>query len=123
MKNTESNLTSIDLFAGCGGLSLGLELEGFTPVFVNELNKDAMGSYLLNRQETAPHLSSGNFNCNDIKELVVRKGAMGALRKRLQTEFGLNVEYGDLDLLVGGPPCQGFSGIGHRRAPTAAFRR
>ena len=34
----------VDLFAGCGGLSLGLERAGFHPVFVNELNKDAMAS-------------------------------------------------------------------------------
>ena len=32
----------IDLFAGCGGLSLGLELSGFTPVYVNELNNDLL---------------------------------------------------------------------------------
>ena len=39
----------MDLFAGCGGLSLGMEQAGFTPIFVNELNDDARGSYLLNR--------------------------------------------------------------------------
>ena len=38
-----------DLFAGCGGLSLGFEQAGFRPVFVNELNKDALDTYLLNR--------------------------------------------------------------------------
>ena len=32
----------IDLFAGCGGLSLGLEQAGFYPVYVNELNTDAL---------------------------------------------------------------------------------
>ena len=37
----------IDLFAGCGGLSLGLEQAGFTPAFVNELNDDALNTYLL----------------------------------------------------------------------------
>ena len=34
----------VDLFAGCGGLSYGLEKSGFHPVFVNELNRDAMNS-------------------------------------------------------------------------------
>ena len=43
--------TFIDLFAGCGGLSLGLEQAGFHPVYVNELNKDAMATYLHNRKE------------------------------------------------------------------------
>ena len=41
----------IDLFAGCGGLSLGLEQAGFNPVYVNELNNDALNTYLVNRSE------------------------------------------------------------------------
>ena len=41
----------IDLFAGCGGLSLGLEQAGFNPVYVNELNNDALNTYLVNRTE------------------------------------------------------------------------
>ena len=45
-----------DFFAGCGGLSLGLELAGFHPAYVNELNKDAIESYLLNREQDNPHL-------------------------------------------------------------------
>ena len=39
----------VDLFAGCGGLSLGLENSGFDSVYVNELNNDALESYLINR--------------------------------------------------------------------------
>ena len=46
---TSTNLTMFDLFAGCGGLSLGMEQAGFTPIFVNELNDDARSSYLRNR--------------------------------------------------------------------------
>ena len=42
----DSKKYMVDLFAGCGGLSLGLEQSGFHPIFVNELNKDAMASYL-----------------------------------------------------------------------------
>ena len=47
--------TSIDLFAGCGGLSLGLEEAGFETIYVNELNRDAMDSFLKNREEN-PYL-------------------------------------------------------------------
>ena len=60
------NLKYIDLFAGCGGLSLGLEQAGFTPVCVNELNKDAMETYLLNRREHFPNLDE--YKSYDIKE-------------------------------------------------------
>ena len=39
------SLKFIDLFAGCGGLSLGLEQANFDPIFVNELNKNALETY------------------------------------------------------------------------------
>ena len=42
----EKNFYFMDLFAGCGGLSLGLEKAGFTPVYVNELHKDALETHL-----------------------------------------------------------------------------
>ena len=62
----------IDLFAGCGGLSLGLEQAGFNPVYVNELNNDALNTYLINRSEYK-HLHLKEFHSNDIKELTGSK--------------------------------------------------
>lgn len=109
-------LTMIDLFAGCGGLSLGLEMEGFHPVFVSELNKDALRSYLANRSTLASHLLDRGLHCRDIRELTCSKKAISKLRADLKSVFNLKVSDGDLDVLVGGPPCQGFSGIGHRRS-------
>ena len=106
-------LSVIDLFAGCGGLSLGLEEAGFTPVFVNELNADAMRTYLQNRTAINPLLGEEGFHCNDVKQMVSGR-YIGSLNRRLQDTFGIGV--GEVDLLVGGPPCQGFSGIGHRRS-------
>ena len=44
-------LKFIDLFAGCGGLSLGLEQAGFKPVLVSELNESAAKTYKINRNE------------------------------------------------------------------------
>jgi DNA (cytosine-5)-methyltransferase 1 len=106
-------LTSIDLFAGCGGLSLGLEKAGFTPVFVNELNGDALQTYLQNRRDTNPMLEDADFHATDVKVMVAGDYCTRLLR-RLRSKFG--IRKGELDLLVGGPPCQGFSGIGHRRS-------
>jgi DNA (cytosine-5)-methyltransferase 1 len=99
----ERQLTVIDLFAGCGGLALGLELVGFCPVLAAELNDSARNTYGRNR----PYLHTKNL-FTDVRAL--RKKSTGELRRLLDLKDG---EYPSL--LSGGPPCQGFSGIGHRR--------
>lgn len=106
----------VDLFAGCGGLSLGLENAGFHPIFVNELNKDAMESYLKNRDDIEPRLRLPEFHINDVKKLVTTKGRIKKLVADIKKEYKIDCQKGELDLVVGGPPCQGFSGIGHRRS-------
>jgi len=104
----------VDLFAGCGGLSLGLERAGFIPVYVNELDPHALESYRQNRI----HLQTGpgfydQFHSRSIKELIADDGAtLQRLKITLQEKW--NIENGQVDLVVGGPPCQGFSGIGYR---------
>ena len=73
MSNTSQNLTMMDLFAGCGGLSLGMEQAGFTPIFVNELNDDARASYLLNRSfdlKGKPFNERTELHSSDIYELT-----------------------------------------------------
>ncbi|MCK5873815.1 MAG: DNA cytosine methyltransferase [Alcanivoracaceae bacterium] len=107
----KKKFTFVDLFAGCGGLSLGLEQAGFTPLFVNELSPDAMGTYLLNRDDHYPWLRK-KYNKNDIKDLTVKPGTLEGLKSDFKTDFLIN----DIDLVAGGPPCQGYSGIGHRRS-------
>ena len=70
----KKDLHFVDLFAGCGGLSLGLEKAGFKPVMVNELNNDALNTYLLNRINEFPYLSKKPFFSNDIKDLPSPSG-------------------------------------------------
>jgi DNA (cytosine-5)-methyltransferase 1 len=110
-----SKLTLVDLFAGCGGLSLGLEMAGFLPVLVNELNSDAMDSYLTNRTQINPLLKP-KYSVNDVKQLVLDDELRNSLIDGMKEDYGLDIRAGQLDLLVGGPPCQGYSGIGHRRS-------
>ena len=105
----------IDLFAGCGGLSLGLENAGFYPIFVNELNKDAMGTYLLNRKQINPLLEK-KYHSFDVKEMVLNQEYIEDLKIGFKDDYNVDINKGQLDLLVGGPPCQGYSGIGHRRS-------
>jgi DNA (cytosine-5)-methyltransferase 1 len=116
MAKADRPLTMIDLFAGCGGLSLGMEKAGFNPIFVSELNKDAMSSYVANRPFFKEH---EDLLCNDIDELLENKLApLRKVRKALKDRGLLQVcgRGTSLDLICGGPPCQGFSGIGHRRS-------
>jgi DNA (cytosine-5)-methyltransferase 1 len=116
MKKADRTLTMIDLFAGCGGLSLGMEKAGFNPIFVSELNKDAMSSYVANR----PFFQDNeDLRCNDIEDLLENSEiALKRVRKTLRDRDLLEVSgrKTSLDLICGGPPCQGFSGIGHRRS-------
>ena len=102
-----SKLKSIDLFAGCGGLSLGLEQAGFETVFVNELHPDAMNTFLQNRPKSK--LSNPKNHVLDIKTLTKTRDSLQSFGKYISKE------HGEIDLVCGGPPCQGYSGIGHRR--------
>ncbi|MBU79627.1 MAG: DNA (cytosine-5-)-methyltransferase [Flavobacteriales bacterium] len=114
-KLNPSKLTFIDLFAGCGGLSLGLEEAGFYPLYVNELNKDAMETYLINREKYYPHLRE-KFHSFDIKKVINKKDFSKNLLDDFKKEFKRDFTKQSVDLVVGGPPCQGFSGIGVRRS-------
>lgn len=114
-------LSVVDLFAGCGGLGLGLEQAGFTPIYVNELNNDARGTYIYNRMNRHEWFARGldkeiwlnPFSSSDARRMA-RKDHIRKLEETFKSEFGIH--HGEIDLIVGGPPCQGFSGIGHRRS-------
>ncbi len=86
-----ANLTTIDLFAGAGGITEGFRQAGFRCLFANDFNAHAMETFRLN------HPSSLS-ECAPIEQLDPT-----AIRVRL------GLEKGELAALVGGPPCQGFS--------------
>lgn len=87
---------SIELFAGAGGLALGLEKAGFNHIGLVEFDKYAANTLKVNRPEW-------NVLCEDIEEVASRN---------LEKEF--NIKSGELDLLSGGAPCQSFSYAGKR---------
>jgi DNA (cytosine-5)-methyltransferase 1 len=102
VRTDKSRPTLVDLFAGCGGLSLGMELAGFTSVLAAELNESARKTYVRNR------VGLGVTVTDDVRSLAKRTA------EELRSMTGL--PSGSRPTLVsGGPPCQGFSAIGHRR--------
>ncbi|WIB69584.1 DNA cytosine methyltransferase [Curtobacterium sp. MCBD17_026] len=97
--------TFISLYAGAGGLDIGFSLAGFKPVWVNELDANAAQTHrsalgVLAKQ--MPHLDTAQYDevVGDLSllddDLVPKKGAA--------------------DLIIGGPPCQGFS-VGGKMDP------
>lgn len=81
--------TIIDLFAGCGGITEGFRQEGFEPTFAIEWERSAAATY---RHNFGDHVI-----CRDITEIP-------------------SSEVPPADVVVGGPPCQGFSQLGTRDA-------
>lgn len=84
----------IDLFAGVGGLSLGFENSGFDVVLANEYDESIAAAYQINHKGT---------------KMIV--GDITALD--LEATFGKYI--GIVDVIIGGPPCQGFSQKGQRK--------
>jgi DNA (cytosine-5)-methyltransferase 1 len=86
-----SKLVAADFFSGAGGLSLGFQQADFEIAFANDINHDYALTYERNHPGTT-------FFENSIEDL----SASGVYRK---TGLGKH----DIDVLIGGPPCQGFS--------------
>ena len=97
MKEHGTRHLLVDLFAGCGGLSTGMENAGFTPWFVNEIVPRYCDTYKANQQ-----LPEGNCYVGDINEL----------NNYIQDYKGF---LQGIDLVCGGPPCQGFSTANRQR--------
>lgn len=93
MKNKKTSLNCLDLFCGCGGLSLGFRNAGYNLVGAVDFNKAAMDTH------------KKNFNtkfefCGDITTID---------NNTIKETFGNTI-----DIIIGGPPCQGFSGLNRR---------
>ncbi len=91
---------AVDLFAGGGGLSLGLFAAGAEVVCAVEADSSAADTYVANHPETR------------------------VLQEEISDEWELPEEFSEnLDLLAGGPPCQGWSTLGHRGSDKLRLRQ
>lgn len=91
MSGSKQKPTAIDLFCGCGGLTAGLKKAGFRVLAAVDIDPLSIKTYRANHRKV-------NVSEADIREL----DPMDLLK-------AVNLKQGDLDLLAGCPPCQGFS--------------
>ena len=92
----------LDLFAGCGGLSLGFHTAGFKLVGAVEIDAEAAASH------------GRNFHPGDPRHAVARD--ITTLKaEALAAELGLGPVESAVDVLVGGPPCQAFARVGRSK--------
>lgn len=99
MKMKPSNLNVIDLFSGCGGLSSGFQKVKGSPykiILANEWEPVTAHCYKLNHPNT-------EVLVEDIKKVTGNKISKKA-----------NLKKNEIDVVIGGPPCQGFSNVGTR---------
>ena len=137
--------TYIDLFAGAGGLSLGFGNVGFDLEFANDIAKEALDTFRHNLSTTHSDLNPNRVIHGDIIELYehlgttkVKNKALGHITVETDKEVNLrkkapgvkeNIEIKDIlsninsvDILAGGPPCQGFSMIGRSKRASSEER-
>jgi DNA (cytosine-5)-methyltransferase 1 len=98
----------LDLFAGCGGISLGFHAAGFEVIGAVEFDKAAIRSHALNfHDKCSPKLFESHATPRDITKIEPNK---------LLREFGMLGSIDEqVDIIVGGPPCQAFARVGRAK--------
>ncbi len=91
-------MNTIDLFSGCGGVSLGFKWAGFNAVLASDIDENCEKTFNANFPETP-------FICGDLS----------SIKKEV---FDANITQ-KIDVVIGGPPCQGFSLANKRRNSVA----
>ncbi len=92
----------VDLFAGAGGLSLGFRWAGWKPLVANDLDKPSLETYSRNIHD---QVVLGDIRDPDVRAELLARGR-AARKAHPDGQF----------LVLGGPPCQGFSTAGNRRS-------
>ena len=92
----KKNLNVVDLFSGCGGLSLGFQMAGYNIKGMIDFDEDSL--------ETA--------ELNNLAEYYL---ILDLFKEGWLKEFSKKINFSEIDIIVAGPPCQGFSVTGPRK--------
>ncbi|QTC41498.1 DNA cytosine methyltransferase [Bacillus sp. V3] len=89
--------TIIDLFSGAGGMSLGFKQEGYKIALANDIEQCCVETYIHNHPEIPKE-----YIINDDIDKVI-------------TDIEKKMRFDEIDIVIGGPPCQGFSNANRQR--------
>lgn len=95
----DSSLMSIDLFSGCGGLTKGFSMAGIRSIFASDIDENCEKTFTRN-------FPGVPFLCKDITQIT---------KEEVDSLIGDKIP----DIIIGGPPCQGFSLANKRRNKVA----
>lgn len=99
---------TLDLFAGCGGLSLGFDAAGFKTIGAVEFDVDASRSHAVNFMSDQPY---DRFEAHAVGKDITKVEPADLLQT-----FGLDGKVDQqVDVIVGGPPCQAFARVGRAK--------
>ncbi len=90
------DLQFLDFFSGCGGLGLGFKNLGFSARLINDIDLTSLSTYYFNNKIPLDHFFSDDIGDLSLKQNVLEK-------------------FAGIDLILGGPPCQGFSNANRQR--------
>jgi DNA (cytosine-5)-methyltransferase 1 len=97
----------LDLFAGCGGLSLGFQAAGCEIAAAMETDELAARSHAVNFFKGYP--------AEVIEHHAKRRDVTRIAPEELVSDFGLGTSVGAFDIIVGGPPCQAYARVGRAK--------
>lgn len=106
--NSSPTLKAVSLFSGGGGLDLGIETVGFSTLLATDIDKPSCETLENGRLEAGKRNKPFLTHAKVINAPVQDVDAKSILK-------AINCKRGELDLLIGGPPCQAFSVFGKRR--------
>lgn len=110
-KEKKKKITVLDLFAGAGGFSKGFEKSGFDIAMANEIDSEISKTHEYNHPNTLM-INENIINFNENYDEILKMNLGKIQDKKMSDEIKDKIN--NIGIVIGGPPCQGFSMAGAR---------